>query len=219
MTITRNHGAGVDKHGVNETYVAKNGTRVEFKNDAIEDERVLIEVDVAPDTTMVGRQLVRSGKHSVLVYRSDLPEIREMVQTDEDKALWAAAERAHTLRLAATICEALGIKPRRPEDAEALWRAAVAENADKARMAESVMYRYGSHAANEFINANPLRKHGVPPLRSMRVLEDDIAKPDTPTSRVERQESTNAALLERLAAATEALARVHAGNGGNQKNR
>lgn len=197
--------AGTDKFGVHESV---NG--IVHKDDFRDDKRMIVEVDVAPSNgTIVCRQYVPHGKHKIVLYESDEAELSSLVQSDADRAAWAVAEEAHETRMGEYICQAMGIRTT-PDRANAAWREAAAVDAKAAEAAETAKRRYHGHPSIEFARANPRRKHGIPPLRSAKPIERGIVKPDTPATRVERQESTNTALLSKLADAIESLAKNQA---------
>lgn len=140
--------------------------------------RVVLEVDVMPSNgTDVCGQHVKCGVHKVAVYASELPMVRALVQTEADHAALAAAERMYENEIA-TRARANGL--------------------DEAQ----------TKVLRERENLSPwqyfakLKPEGMPPLRSMRVLQE-VGAPDLPEV---RQEKSDARLTEAVALLSQILA-------------
>lgn len=138
--------------------------------------RMLLEVDVVPTNgASIGGQLVTAGTHKVLVYKDEIDGVLADVQTDEQKLAWSMAEKTFQSQADREFG-----KIKNPEDrrkAEARWGQSVA-----------------AIFAQTFQN-------GLPPIRSMRVLNDNVPAPST-TENVQANQIAN--LTEALVGALRA---------------
>jgi hypothetical protein len=138
--------------------------------------RVVLEVDVMPSNgTDVCGQHVKCGVNKVAVYASELPMVRALVQTEADRAAFAAAEQMYENEIASRT------------------RGMDAAQAKVVRERENLSpWQYFAK----------LKPGGMPPLRSMRVLQE-VGAPDLPEV---RQEKSDARLTEAVALLSQILA-------------
>lgn len=138
--------------------------------------RVVLEVDVMPSNgTDICGQHVKTGVHKVAVYESELPQVQALVQTEADRVALAAAEQMYENEIQ-TRARANGL------DAEQVRVLRERENLSPWQF---------------FAKLKPT---GMPPLRSMRVVER-VGAPDIPQVRQEKAD-------QRLTEAVALLAKI-----------
>lgn len=178
---------------------AKTGKTYKHKVPARDERRALVRVTVAPSNgCAIGGQHVPAGTHEIVIYRSELDEVRADTASADQLAWWKSCEDQYRSMLAVHCARETGIKPGQAmtEKDRAAWE----------RAEES----YGETTPSRlFAQRYPL---GMPPIAKLEVLEDDVPAPETDTTRErDRFES----LVERF---TDAMVRAAASAGGKKGN-
>jgi hypothetical protein len=119
--------------------------------------RMLVEVDVETSGSTICGQRVPNGKSRILIYKSELASLEARTQSDEERADWATAVKSFKERLA--------IRLNRIGDPEAR------------RLAEET---FGESPSSIYHGLRGDGSRGLPPVRSFRVLLDDVQPPETP---------------------------------------
>lgn len=152
-------------------------TSLEWKAKPRNEARVLIKVDVEPQSTLVCGSLLSKGENFALVYKSDLPKVRERVQTDADR--------------------------QRLETAKTLYAAALAKYAaDKGVSVTEAEETFPRSIPEFFGELGGTR--GIPPLKSL-VVGPEVPPPETPEGVTMQSANTQAQLAMVLAKLLEKL--------------
>jgi hypothetical protein len=135
--------------------------------------RILIEIDVEPSNGMANfEQNFVQGKQYALIYASELERLQKLTQTEEHRAAWKHAEKLDEGDLAAAL---RGLKDE--------------------KQIELARARHGGSAAAYFCKSYPT---GMPPVRSFRVLDDNVPPPETTANLQANQMDALAATLAKL---------------------
>lgn len=162
MTTTQNALGRLYAHiPDNKVQTSKHGVH-SHKAESRDEPRKLISVDVFPSNGMsVGGQHVHQGKHTVVVYASELEGLQARVASDEHKAAWRDAERTYQSALSRYLDNAVG-KP--PSNDRTSWPQ---EYLTRRERAEKM---FGETTVSlEFSRRFP---GGRPPLSELSVIED-----------------------------------------------
>jgi hypothetical protein len=147
---------------------------------------IRVTVDVVPGQ-MVGQQLIPTGTHELIIYESELPSARALVQTDAHKREWAACVEQHRQYLETQYGK---LRKRDPITGDVDLRAwTLAVNRDT------------KSASAFWEERNPQIKGGRPPLSALEVL-GPVQPPDTAQ---QRQESSDAKLQKLLDTLVQAI--------------
>ena len=140
--------------------------------DVRNEERLIVRVVVEPLSTSVGGQLVKQGEHFALIYKSDLPRVQAMLQTDKHRELLATATSMWNDIFAEHLKSFQGA---REKPGTAKYEDAV--EAAKATIGQSV--------ESLFVTL-PGGKKGRPPLLALEI-GPTVAAPHTPAAAAEQQ--------------------------------
>lgn len=124
------------------------------------EERVMIAVDVEPQSTTVAEQFTPHGLQFRIIYKSDLPKVQALVQDAACKARLAMARQMWDQEFTRHLKDCGGD--------EAMARASIGPSPES------------------FYDSLPGGKGGRPPLLSLRVCPDPIAAPHTPEAAQEQ---------------------------------
>lgn len=126
------------------------------------EERLLVAVDVEPQSTSVGSQHTPRGLQFRLIYKSQLPAVQRLVRTDAQRLRMAQAMEQHEHALA--------------QHAKDNHRGDIAAARETFGLSPQAIY-----------DGLPGGKGGIPPLLSLAVHPDVIPAPHTPESAAEQQ--------------------------------
>ena len=120
--------------------------------------RVMVRVVVEPMSTSIGGHLAKKGESFHVIYKSDLPRVQAMLQTDKHRELLAMATE--------------------------MWNEAFAEHA-KAYATKEEALRTMGESVESFYYKLPGGKLGRPPLLALDI-GPDVAAPHTPEAAAEQ---------------------------------
>jgi hypothetical protein len=120
--------------------------------------RMFVEVDIEPagGSTICGQRVPR-GKSRILIYKSELASLEARTQSDDERALWATAVRSYEERRNAHLGRISDPEARKHADSE-----------------------IGFSPSSIYHDLRGAGSRGLPPVRSFRVLADDVPAPETP---------------------------------------
>lgn len=137
------------------------------------EERLLVAVDVEPQSTSVGSQHTPHGLQFRIIYKSQLKAVQALVRTDVQRARMAQAVEMYEYQLT--------------QYAKANHRGNV----------EAARETFGLSPQSIYDDL-PGGKGGVPPLLSLAVHPDVIPAPHTPESAAEQQSSALVKALQEV---------------------
>lgn len=152
--------------------VLVNGKPIKHRVRPRDEARVAMEIEVTPTNgKLVGGQRIPKGKHVVIVYKSQVQSVLDMVMQPEHLAAWERATKNHERKLEAYLLDALG-KPEAMKPAEyALHR-------------ERAIETYGATTPSSLFEIEYPKLNR--PLMSAKVLEE-LAPPETPETKQRTQ--------------------------------
>lgn len=132
---------------------------IEHKVTVRNEPRLLVEVDVEPACGVgICEQFVQHGKQVILIYKSELEKLKARTQTEEHRRDWETAVKVYERNLEQQVG-----KIRDPQ-ARAL-----------------AVQRFGPSPSSYYQEMHP-GSTGLPPIRSFKILKDDVPPPETPAN-------------------------------------
>lgn len=148
-------------------HVKHEGAVYEHRVPARDEKRVLVEVEVFPTNGIsLGGQHIKHGKSRVVLYQSELDELKSRTATAQQLREWDEAVASYEAQRERWVIGAVG-----KNDGSEQYRI----------KRERALAQYGDTTPSlEFCRKYPL---GRPPVTSWKLVQDSVDAPDTDTNR------------------------------------